>query len=379
MFVRPLQDEKNVYDIPRLSLFSPEPIDNQNDGDLENVAEVERPPTPLEEAIIQPPKLFDDYADIIRERVKPDPKFTKLTVEQQESLLSIIISEVMSNWSDMCEVIQYPSLKPFQNQKLHVLIFIRVVEICQHLFSKYIDLISRFNARKVFTREANISRIKSSLITEAHQRLNVHRLRQHILSNFKSFKEIKPESLNLVKKVISTKEDFIRFFDSIVLHEAELLKNFSDLDFVKKPIEPPKKQIPKSSLKRNTLDAFVHKKDRIVEEINSTIDEITEYLGSRNEDLEYLLSDLRIIEKKPVRDDGDELEAVLQVILLVIIPAGNTSSDEWQSFNTSEFFVLLQILSLYSNIISTFWKAKTVDLEIRIIMIISVFKKFTCI
>ena len=75
---------------------------------------------------------------------------------------------------------------------MHVLLFINVVEICQGLFDTYLNKMDKLNSKGVFSRAANISRIKGSLIAEANKALNVHRLRQRILHDFKVFNSQTP-------------------------------------------------------------------------------------------------------------------------------------------------------------------------------------------
>jgi len=310
-----------AYNVPNFSIFSPEPLDKSDEFEEEEKVDYsERSPSPLEEVIRVPPILYEDFLNILRNRIKPDPNFTKLTVEHQEGLVSILFCEVHSHWEALCESIVDPALDTYQNRKVHVLLFIEVVKICQYLFTSYLNKVDKLNAKGVFSKKANISRIKGALISEANQSLNIHKLRQKILRQFKN-----KHSATLSSKIASKPntaipaEEFASFFDK------ELAKKIHPVTPIKpvvlgdrsKPTSMPhlvaslmdlNKQPPEEPKKKMTLPMVVE------ELIIATHAEQVEPVGSvefRHKDLEFLMSDQRQTLTAAI-DDEEELSALLQ-------------------------------------------------------------------
>ena len=160
MLVEPVVAPRDVYQFPSFSIFSPEPLEKVDDVEESEKPEgFERPPSPLEEVIQQPPKLYEQFLEILQERIKPNAACTNLSIEHQEGLISIIFSEVYTIWNSLCEAINDPHLTSAQNKKVHIMLFINVVEICQELFSNYLNRINKLDGKGVFSRSVNVSRI----------------------------------------------------------------------------------------------------------------------------------------------------------------------------------------------------------------------------
>ena len=310
------------YTVPNFSIFSPEPLDKSDEFEEEEKVDYsERSPSPLEEVIRVPPIKYEDFLKILRDRVKPDPNFNKLTVEHQEGLVSILFCEVHTHWDELCENITDPALDTQQNRKVHVMLFIEVVRICQHLFTSYLNKVDKLNAKGVFSNKANISRIKGALISESNISLNIHRLRQKILLRFRT-----KHSSTLSSKISSKPttaipaSEFAGFFDKelakklchpvtpmkpVVLGDRSKPTSMPHLvaslmDLVKQPPPQPKKKMTLPQVVEELMIATHEEQDAPVGSVEF-----------RHKDLEFLMSDHR----QPLTaaiDDEEELSALLQ-------------------------------------------------------------------
>eukprot|EP00116_Pleurobrachia_bachei_P000369 sb/3460631/ len=280
------------YNFPTFSIFSPEPLEKLDEGDEnEKVENFERPPSPLHEVIQKPIRCYDDFLAILQERIKPNPVNKKLTIEQQEGLISIIFSETFTKWHDIFETINDPHLTPTQNKKIHVQLFIKVVEICQELFEKYLEKIDALNTKGVFCRDANISRVKGALIAEASKSLHIHRLRQSILREYKKKACPVPST---GKSTRSEAEDLVSVLEGIV---------------------PRTPAVVPVTAQTSETGSQIHI-ERPIREI-SILEPVPEPpptpppAVARCTDLEFLLSENRCT-KRPVLEDDEELPPVLQ-------------------------------------------------------------------
>ena len=317
---------RDVYQFPTFSIFSPEPLEKVDDVEEADKHDgFERPPSPLEEVIQQPPKLYEQFLEILQERVKPNASCTNLSIEHQEGLISIIFSEVYTRWNSLCQSINDPHLTSSQNKKVHVMLFINVVEICQELFANYLNKINKLDGKGVFSRSVNVSRIKGSLISEASKSLNVHRLRQKILQEFKVFNQSAP-STRKSGQDDELKDDFQGYFDRMVpkttslVVDPELSQKVSVIEsklrlsavVSDKSVSDSKSQARSHGIELGTIGSEgevssletgkspikLHHEDSVL---------------FRHRDLEFLLSENRApAAQVTVADDEEELAAVLQ-------------------------------------------------------------------
>ena len=325
MLVEPVVAPRDVYQFPSFSIFSPEPLEKVDDVEESEKPEgFERPPSPLEEVIQQPPKLYEQFLEILQERIKPNAACTNLSIEHQEGLISIIFSEVYTIWNSLCEAINDPHLTSAQNKKVHIMLFINVVEICQELFSNYLNRINKLDGKGVFSRSVNVSRIKGSLISEASKSLNVHRLRQKILQEFKVQSVPSSRKTGLEDEF---KDDFLGYFDKMIpkatsvsiidpelsqkvsaieskLRFAQVVSDFKSVSDASKSLaksygfEPAGSDGEVSSFTTGSSPHKLHHEDSVM---------------FRHRDLEFLLSENRVpAPQMTVADDEEELAAVLQ-------------------------------------------------------------------
>ena len=317
MLFEPPSDSRDGYNFPTFSIFSPEPAEPLEDIDeAEKLDSFERPPSPLEEVIQKPPPLYEDFLEILSERIKPNEKFTKLSVENQEGLISIIFSEVYSRWSDLCEDVNDPHLTIAQNKKVHILLFINVVNICQDLFEAYLNSIEKLEQKGVFSKSVNTSRVKGSLIAEASKALNIHRLRQKILLEFKHCGTSLPSTRKTAADDDLFKDDFPTFFERLMSKAAPisvdpaLTKTVSEIENkLKGPTTLSERSGYESTKSRSksglgTVDEGVEPRGRPPLDHQDSV-------MIRHRDLEFLLSENRV-PQVTVADDEEELSAVLQ-------------------------------------------------------------------
>jgi len=164
-----------------LSLFEPE--DNTDVGN-EN-PEVERPLTPIEDAVKCPPSSFSALAKLVHPRLSPKEGITGLTVDDQQQLIEILMSELNNVWRDVQRGPPDPFLTGQQNRELQRRLTIEIVVITQGLFAKYLDKANKLNQRGVFSGPANLSRLKTQLALEASKSLNVLSLRRNLAAEMK--------------------------------------------------------------------------------------------------------------------------------------------------------------------------------------------------
>ncbi|XP_031563781.1 coiled-coil domain-containing protein 87-like [Actinia tenebrosa] len=165
-----------------LSLYDAE--DNPEVGN-EN-PDVERPLTPVEEAIKGPPTTFSAFAKLIRPRLTPKDVIPGLTVNDQQELIGVIMNEINNIWGDMKRMPPDPFLTTHQNMELQRRLAIEIVTLAQGLFVKFLDKAQRLNSRGVFSGIANMSRLKTQLALEANKSFNVLSIRRNLAMDMKA-------------------------------------------------------------------------------------------------------------------------------------------------------------------------------------------------
>ncbi|XP_058945036.2 coiled-coil domain-containing protein 87 isoform X1 [Pocillopora verrucosa] len=164
-----------------LSLFEPEDgadIGNEN-------PEVERPLTPIEDAVKWPPSSFSALAKLVHPRLTPKEGIAGLSVSDQHQLIGILMNELNSIWQDVQRGPPDPFLTGQQNRELQRRLTIEIVVVVQGLFAKYLDKAQKLHQRGVFSCPANLSRLKTQLALEANKSLNVLSLRRNIAADIK--------------------------------------------------------------------------------------------------------------------------------------------------------------------------------------------------
>ena len=326
MLFEPPSDSRDGYNFPAFSIFSPEPVEAVEEIDeVEKLDTFERPPSPLEEVIQKPPPLYENFLEILQERIKPTQACTKLPVEKQEGLISIIFSEVYSRWSDLCEDINDPQLTGAQNKKVHILLFINVVNICQDLFETYLNRIDKLEHKGVFSKSVNTSRVKGCLIAEASKALNIHRLRQKILLEFRQSGTSAPSTRKTAADDDLFKDDFPTFFEHLMSKAAPisvdpaLTRTVSEIENkLRTPTALSQKSgSAKSRAKSSILGTVPEEGEETIE--HAPLDH-QDSIMIRHRDLEFLLSEHRIPQVSVADEEEEELSAVLQASTKAAIP-----------------------------------------------------------
>lgn len=165
-----------------LSLFEPE--DNADIGN-EN-PEVERPLTPIEDAVKRPLSSFSALAKLVHPRLSPKEGIAGLSVNDQQQLIEILMSELNNVWRDVQRGPPDPFLTGQQNRELQRRLTIEIVVITQGLFVKYLEKANTLNQRGVFSGPANLSRLKTQLALEASKCFNVSSLRRNLAADMKN-------------------------------------------------------------------------------------------------------------------------------------------------------------------------------------------------
>ncbi|CAF0769383.1 unnamed protein product [Brachionus calyciflorus] len=177
------QDLKNNYHRvikPMLSNAS-NPIEEEQTTFIpeELIAETE---ISLNELIKREPNTIEEFIDLMRSRftTKPD---SCLDEKDQEELIRICILEAKFKWKEMKRGIENPFLNHEENIELRRRIFVNVISICEKLYKHYCDKADILKNRKIFSHEANFSRLKTLMANDVKKFLNIHFLKHH-LANF---------------------------------------------------------------------------------------------------------------------------------------------------------------------------------------------------
>lgn len=163
-----------------LSLFK-DPVDDKSKQEVF----LERPITPINDEIKRAPTVFSKLANYVRRRIKLDDGELFMNIEDQESLIAVLLSEVSYIWPDLRTQPDDPFLTKAQNRELQRRIIVHIVSTCQILFQNYLRKLDVLNKRGVFTSPANIIRLKAQLASDANRFLDVQTVRRHILAEIK--------------------------------------------------------------------------------------------------------------------------------------------------------------------------------------------------
>ncbi|KAK2559100.1 Coiled-coil domain-containing protein 87 [Acropora cervicornis] len=158
----------------------------EDDADVGNDnPEIERPLTPIEEAVKCPPLSFNAFAKLVRPRLLPREGIAGLSADDQQQLIEILMSELNDIWREVHRGPPDPFLTSQQNKELQRRLTIEIVVITQGLFAKYLNKAVKLNHRGVFSGPANLSRLKTQLASEASKCLNVSSLKRDLAADMK--------------------------------------------------------------------------------------------------------------------------------------------------------------------------------------------------
>lgn len=164
-----------------LSLF-----ESEDDADVGNEnPDIERPLTPIEDAVKCPPSSFNAFVKLVRPRLSPREGIAGLSVVDQEQLIGVLLSELNNIWRGVRSGPPDPFLTSQQNRELQRRLTIEIVVITQGLFAKYLNKANKLNRRGVFSGPANLSRLKTQLALEASKCFNVSSLRRDLAADMK--------------------------------------------------------------------------------------------------------------------------------------------------------------------------------------------------
>src|SRR6218665_2724133 len=134
---------------------------------------LERPITPINDEIKRAPTVFNKLGNYVRRRLQLDDQELFMDIEDQESLVAVLMSEGSYIWPDLRSQPDDPFLTETQNKELQRRIIVHIVSTCQILFQNYMRKLDVLNKRGVFTSPANIIRLKARLTSDANKFLDV--------------------------------------------------------------------------------------------------------------------------------------------------------------------------------------------------------------
>ncbi|MBN3301643.1 CCD87 protein, partial [Amia calva] len=146
----------------------------------------ERPVTPIRGSVKAPPASLSEFCQLIHRRIQVKPEIQSVTEEDQQTLAGIILEEVKLIWLDLKALISDPSLSPEENKDLQCQIVTHIILVCEQLFLHYLYMVDILRQRRVFTDQANLSRLGSQLSTDCTRLLNVPTIRRNVIADIKA-------------------------------------------------------------------------------------------------------------------------------------------------------------------------------------------------
>ncbi|ELU05966.1 hypothetical protein CAPTEDRAFT_210744 [Capitella teleta] len=154
--------------------------------------ELERPITPIDEEITQPPNSYNKLAKLVRRRITAKTDSAYLGLDDQKELAAIIMGEVNGVWADYKTQVDDPFLSPEENRELQRRITVHIVTVCGQLFKHYIEKAHILQSRGVFSGPANMSRLKAQLSLDTNKFLNISTIRRYIVSDLRQESNFSP-------------------------------------------------------------------------------------------------------------------------------------------------------------------------------------------
>ncbi|KAK2157092.1 hypothetical protein LSH36_199g05026 [Paralvinella palmiformis] len=175
-------EQRNDNVLSELTLFAPF---SHEDDITPSVAHLQRPITPINEEIKQPPSTCHKLSKLVRRRIVPQPTVKHLGLEDQQELGAIIIGEVNGIWPDIRTQVKDPFLTAAENRELQRRISVHIVTVCEQLFKHYLQKAQILNRRGVFSGPANMSRLKAQLALDVNKFLNILTIKRYIVADLK--------------------------------------------------------------------------------------------------------------------------------------------------------------------------------------------------
>ncbi|CAD5115851.1 DgyrCDS4792 [Dimorphilus gyrociliatus] len=165
---------------------------------------LDRPVTPINDEVKKAPGSLSKLREFVRRRISSRP-LAHISVDDQQSLAAILISELSGTWSQLRLQVDDPLLTKEENKELQRRITVHLITVAEQLFLHYIDKAQEMNSRGVFSSVANLSRLKAQISLDANKYFNILAIRRYIATDIKTGgKEVKQERHGPVRPATET-------------------------------------------------------------------------------------------------------------------------------------------------------------------------------
>ncbi|XP_062928210.1 coiled-coil domain-containing protein 87 isoform X2 [Mobula hypostoma] len=167
-----------------LSLFTSKP----KDTDLP-VLHQERPVTPIDENVKLAPSSLADLYQLIQRRIAAKSEVKTVSVETQQELGGIILSDVKFLWKEFELYSHDGTLTKMENQELSRRMTTHIITVCEQLFLHYLRMVNVVRQHSVFTDEANLTRLKVQLAHDCTKFLNMRAIKHQVSKEIKALRK----------------------------------------------------------------------------------------------------------------------------------------------------------------------------------------------
>jgi len=169
-----------------------------------------RPTTPINVAIKKPPKDHGEITKCFRERLRLTNDSKYVSTEDQNQLADVLTMAIISVWPAHRKQGADPFLNDSGNVELQRRVAVYVIETVENLFYHYTAKAEEMNKRAIFSAEANISRLKTQLLQEANDSLDILKVRRKLAEKMREIAdddwlEQQPIGTDLVSMLSSIK------------------------------------------------------------------------------------------------------------------------------------------------------------------------------
>ncbi|XP_043943839.1 coiled-coil domain-containing protein 87 isoform X2 [Protopterus annectens] len=181
-----------------LSLIA-NPVSNLKEPEGKN--KPERPVTPIIDSVKKPPVTLAELSQLIQRRIGVRPDAVTVSKDDQQKLGSIILEEVKIIWQDIQHFVPDSLLTQEENMELHRRIVICIIIVCEKLYLHYLHMVDILRRRRVFTDEANLTRLRAQLSHDCTKFLNILAIRHRVIADIKALREKSHNTSNSARLV----------------------------------------------------------------------------------------------------------------------------------------------------------------------------------
>jgi hypothetical protein len=141
---------------------------------------------PLNEVIRGVPGSLSSLLDVMVPRLQQRSGLKGVSLEDQQSFVSVLVGELSSKFSDLKNQIDDPFLTPQENKTLHRLVAVQVCRILEDLYSRYTAKAApRLSDDGSLSVAAHMTRLRAQLAVQANRSINLAVIRRRVLDQLR--------------------------------------------------------------------------------------------------------------------------------------------------------------------------------------------------